>query len=548
MGLMLAALLGSTPALAAENTWDSYIAAQLSPNRVVAKTAAGTINRHARDITMTLVQARKHWNELSPETQALAGRWMARPDVGGGDNIGYGIVYINPAHEAPAATVATGNFRIHYVRCATYPSDANCALDSYINAVKAALEKVYTKEIDNLTYTAPPGDGADGGGAANAYDVYVAEIGSMGIYGYASPESSATVSPSYLVIDNDYADFGYSDPTVPMKVTVAHEYFHSVQFGYDSNENSAFMENSSTWMETQVYPTIHDNYQYLGEPYKDANGNGQYDRGELFTDRNGNRTRDEGSLDYPEAPLDTFNDKLLQYGRWLWPQHLTEEYGAGLMKDIWDLCAASAGENHLTAMNTALINAGVVSGLAGVYQNYAIKGYDTLQFSDGANYPRVWVDGVANGKANLKSSTTYSLGGGTQGHLSTVYERINNPNDTYSFTSAGGTAALSIIEVDSSCGLNDTNVSLSSGDGTWSPTPGTAFAIAVISNVSSTANDMSWSLTGGTSDTASVPACGIAVKNGIRESTDSGGGGGGGALDLLALSIAGLLYARRRLG
>jgi hypothetical protein len=544
MGLMLAALLGSTPALAAENNWDSYIAAQLSPNRVVAKTPMGTVDRHARDITMTLVQARKHWNELSPETRTLARNWMARPDTTG-DNLGsLGVLDMTGS---VVITTDTAHFRIHYVDCGAHPGDAHCARASYINTVKTALENVYTEEITTLGYTAPPSDaGVDGGddGGNGLYDVYVAEIGTMGIYGYASPDGpDATVMPSHLVIDNDYSGFGYSDPTVPMKVTAAHEYFHSVQFGYDAGENSAFMENSSTWIETQVYPSIHDNYQYLGEPYKDENGDGHYDVGELFTDRNGNHKRDEGSLDFPEASLDNFdNPSLIQYGRWLWPQHLTEEYGAGMMKNIWDLCAATAGENHLTAMNTALAGSG---GLASVYQNYAIKGYDTLQYADGANYPRVWVDGVANGKANLSSSTTYSLRG-PQGHLSTVYQRINNPSGNYTFTTAGGTPVLSIIEVGSDCAvIGDSAVPIAVGTGHWSPGAGTSFAIAVISNVSRTANNMTWSLTGGTASNASVPACGIAVKNGIRE--DSGGGGGGGALDLLALSIAGLLYARRRL-
>jgi hypothetical protein len=48
-----------------------------------------------------------------------------------------------------------------------------------------------------------------------------------------------------------------------LKVTAAHEFNHAIQFKYDFFEDLWFLEATATNMEADVYPTIHDNYQYF---------------------------------------------------------------------------------------------------------------------------------------------------------------------------------------------------------------------------------------------------------------------------------------------
>ncbi len=70
---------------------------------------------------------------------------------------------------------------------------------------------------------------------------------------------------SYIVIDNDYAGFGFADPQDPMKVTVAHEFSHACQFAHDYLESVWYMECTSTWIEDYVYDAVNDYRNYI--PY-----------------------------------------------------------------------------------------------------------------------------------------------------------------------------------------------------------------------------------------------------------------------------------------
>jgi hypothetical protein len=109
----------------------------------------------------------------------------------------------------------------------------------------------------------------------NDIDIYLADIGDAGYYGYCVPTDSAPrVRPAgahdtsaFCVLDNDYSpsQFTRGTPVTNMEVTAAHEFFHAVQFSYDAWEDSWFMEATAVWMEDVVFDAINDNTQYL--PY-----------------------------------------------------------------------------------------------------------------------------------------------------------------------------------------------------------------------------------------------------------------------------------------
>ena len=65
-----------------------------------------------------------------------------------------------------------------------------------------------------------------------------------------------------------------------LRVTIAHEFHHAVQFGYyQGNDGIWWQESTSTWMEEVAYPEIDDYLQYLpsflGVPHRALNSGGR---------------------------------------------------------------------------------------------------------------------------------------------------------------------------------------------------------------------------------------------------------------------------------
>ena len=72
---------------------------------------------------------------------------------------------------------------------------------------------------------------------------------------------------SCLVLDNDYSpsEFGYPDPNIPLRVTMAHEYNHVLQFGIDSIQDGWLFESTAVWAEEKTFPDDNDYLNYLPE-------------------------------------------------------------------------------------------------------------------------------------------------------------------------------------------------------------------------------------------------------------------------------------------
>ena len=220
----------------------------------------------------------------------------------------------------------TEHFRIHHaVSGSRAPS--GWPDRRYLEAVGAAAERSWRFYHETHEWQTPPSDGQ--GGGDSRIDIYVDDLGT-GFYGYTEPFGAPDDAwpynrSAFLVIDNDYLGFGYSDPIAPMQVTVAHEYHHVVQMGYTIS-NNWWMEGLATFMEDEVYDEIDDNYGYLscltGSPYKS---------------------------------LTTF-DGCHEYGAFLWPTWLSENYGHDFTRRVQE-CAGVNGifsclERELASVGT----------------------------------------------------------------------------------------------------------------------------------------------------------------------------------------------------
>lgn len=170
------------------------------------------------------------------------------------------------------------HFLFHYTETgyhAVDPLSTNAdGVPDYIFEAALAAEYAYRILKDTLGFDPPPPDDP----AAKETDIYVMNLGgSAYAYTYNENEVDSTSRPAdwtaYTTIDNDYSEMGYHTRGLDgMRVTIAHEYFHVVQLGYNwhwendlpgSDGDTYFLEWSSTWFEERAYPEVNDYVQYV---------------------------------------------------------------------------------------------------------------------------------------------------------------------------------------------------------------------------------------------------------------------------------------------
>jgi len=151
------------------------------------------------------------------------------------------------------------------------PTDTSPAngIPDYIEDLGAIFENVRSFEVGTRGFLAPPSDlglppnDANNRNPDGRYDVFVYK---MSPYGYAQPEylgpETWNDATSFIGIENDFAGFPGTQ-LGNMQVTAAHEFHHAIQFSYDYQEESWWMETTSTYMEDEVYPAVNDNYNYM---------------------------------------------------------------------------------------------------------------------------------------------------------------------------------------------------------------------------------------------------------------------------------------------
>jgi len=302
-----------------------------------------------------------------------------------------------------------GNIKIHYAKTGTdavfqVNVDVNPldGVPDYVNRCADIFDSVWTKEVNNMGYNPPPSDNwYQPNGGDGKYDIYLKSI-NLSYYGYTEADSSTSATPSsytsYIVVRNDYSMYsGYDDKVDILRVTAAHEFFHAIQFGYDASEfefdnpndvntyKPYWMEMSSTWMEDMVFTQINDYLGYLPSFFR-----------------------------YPAWSIKTFSyfnnvpdSTLHAYGACVWPIYLSEKYGVGIMKDIWQECGKVPGPNVIScldacpegksAIDIALQTRGTTFEEA--FREFTVWNYFTADrartqifYSEGDLFPKVKVD------------------------------------------------------------------------------------------------------------------------------------------------------------
>lgn len=309
-----------------------------------------------RALTVQLRDVFRARPRLDAASRASADALLTRPSDPAG---GSGEASWDPA--APRASACTPAVCVHYV---TTTGDAP-PLHSSVGGVpdwvqrnldvsQAALSTI----VDQLGYRAPAADLGAGGTAQ--FDVYLADIGDAGLYGYCVPERRVAGerrrASSFCVFDEDFAEF----PTTPdanLRVTAAHEIFHAVQFNLDFTEDPWMLEATSTWMEERLADDVDDNRQYLPA----------------------------GQLGRRRVPLDRWSGDLGPYGNWIFFEHLSERYGVDAVRRIWSHAEASTGRRD----------------------DYSVRAVRRFVEQQGASFPAFYASFV---QANLRPGQSYREG------------------------------------------------------------------------------------------------------------------------------------------
>lgn len=316
-------------------------------------------------------------------------------------------------------TLDGATFRIHYTL-----QGADATTVDYVDDLATALKISLDMQYNMLGWAPPPADCGEGGD--NRLDVYVVDMSDDSAIGYASPENIVGDNPntdavelysaySYLAIENDMEFAARRHGYELMRTTAAHEVHHMIQFGYDVNDRFfGFYEAGASWIETLVYPTQSNAYEYVGDVFS-----------------------------YPDVCIGSTEhaDDLRIYGEWLMIDSFTRDLGLSSYQFIWEYMATGEGlrgfYNALDQLGTTPQDIALRSAVRNLLYNYALaKRFTTT----------VRIEATLDGTGTIAPERD-----GVQ-QLGVDYVRIATPG-VYTFDLGGeGDLQLYVVGVDSASG------------------------------------------------------------------------------------------------
>lgn len=295
-----------------------------------ARSSRPTTDEHGRDVTLLLSDLRAALPALTGDERRTAQTYLARPTD---EPVGDGAICQgcnNVKLDGTVETSATAHFLVHYQTSPPLLGRNQVTTPEQLAFTKAILESVWKKEIVDLGFRKPlvDDDEPSSGSAGNPdskIDVFLVDVGDDGIYGYVNAESNGAQVAPYIVLDNDFEEFQL-DPASSLRVTVAHEFFHAIQFAYDASEAPWFTEGTAVWVEDIVYPTINDYFQYLGL----------------------------SQIARPRQSVNTTGG-LERYGAVTFWKYLSEGYqNRGIIRSVWNAADFPQNRNGITAVKDVL--------------------------------------------------------------------------------------------------------------------------------------------------------------------------------------------------
>jgi hypothetical protein len=272
-------------------------------------------------------------DDLGPRDRRAGRALLARPTDPDGGGLG-GHHYTAPTSEHSCSR----HVCVHWVEStADRPPMADRDDDgrpNWVETTASTLGHVWRKVVGGYRYRPPKSDRTSSSHGPNGrLDVYLADIGGQGMYGYCvtddpAAQQGARALSAYCVLDDDYSRRQFrGSPRGNLRVTAAHEFFHTVQGAYDFLEDLWLMEGTATWVEDEVYDGVNDNHQFLTA----------------------------SPLRRPHVPLDATT-----YGSWIFFRFLSERFHPGVIRHVWQEADGSRrGQYSVRAVARATADRGV---------------------------------------------------------------------------------------------------------------------------------------------------------------------------------------------
>ena len=252
----------------------------------------------------------RDWSKLEPATKITLAKQVTSPTLSGAESVFDSL---------------SGRFKIHYT---TSGADAVPSL-AWVQTVAQTFDDVAAAYLSRGWNLAPT--------ASGKYDVYLRDFAPLRLYGQTTSVSPSITGfansyTSFIEIDKDFTNDIYTkasqnngvaqfSPSQSLQITAAHEYHHSIQYGYNFFFDVWFAEATSTWHEDELYDSINQLYNYV--PNWFANSVLSLDIAASITNGGG-------------------------YGRWIFNRYLAEQHGTGVIKSAWERLASQTPPNQST--------------------------------------------------------------------------------------------------------------------------------------------------------------------------------------------------------
>jgi hypothetical protein len=273
--------------------------------------------------------------------------------------------------------VQTPHFYIEYSAAALTASQDGLDIDDFVESLEHAWTMEITRfgwaRVPQLPAGAPPGGRYHVRiepsmapvlyGFVSNLGKYAGEVGDNPFTSWTEPDAQATC----MGLNNDYSQFPGS-PRRALDATTAHEFNHSIQFGYgaitgDNAPDLHFVEGMATWMEDEAYDSSNDNYNYL----------------------------------WPDFTDDMGEHEDSEYSYWITWRGITERFGASVagggervLQRFWEIVSKEQALG-MGALNQALKPEGVT--LKDAYHAFAIAAKFNRACGGGSSYPHCFQEG-----------------------------------------------------------------------------------------------------------------------------------------------------------
>ena len=279
-------------------------------------------------------------------------------------------------------TYDSENFRIHYSLKGEDKVEAgddnNNGIPDFVEDVAKYSEEAKAKQLA-LGWAHPPTDGNWGGN--DLYDIYLlAETEGGGFTDGGAEETIVGDNPfttdvkeknsafSYIAIGPRYEEASLKKSRDYLKILMAHEYQHAIQFGYDTDEPTDWLwEGGASWIEEQLFDSLDSSHEMLDSVFKSPDSCQASYGGET-------RVEDDGRV----------------YGMWIYLQYLSENYSPDIVRSIWEEARFKDGYE---ALDAALEPYGTDTNTT--FKNFMVA-LLTRNFEEGNKFPTVRLEATVS--------------------------------------------------------------------------------------------------------------------------------------------------------